>query len=119
MANTPTTVARLSGMATTPITVAKYTFLDGSSPPQIPTETITGFDGFLVGCAVKFGTTAPNTLTVTITDEDSISIYAGTVTASGRLTAPDSLIPVSGTLTVALTGNSTANATGTIKLFFI
>ncbi len=75
----------------------------------------------LASVAIVYGGTAPDALAVTVKDSDAIDLLAGlgaTITATTRIDVVPPAI-FSGGLTVALTGNSTAGAIVTIKLYFI
>jgi len=100
------------------LTEHKIAWVDGATAGTIPNEDIpinNGNGGHIAAIGVKFGATAPNTITVTISDNHGIPICAGTLTASGRmeLTTPIPFpIPYVGVLTVAHSGNTTVNALG-------
>ena len=116
MANTPTSV---SGITISKMYAASYDFVAGAADAAIANEVFSGFEGFLAGVAVKFGTTAPTSGTVfDVTDADGIVIATGALTASGRLTI-DKPIPFIGNLTVSSTGNAVNSATGKVRLFFV
>jgi len=92
----------------------KIAWVDGATAGTIPTEAIpinNGNGGHIAAIGVKFGATAPNTVTVTISDAHGIPICSGTVTASGRVDL-SSPVPYVGVLTVAHSGNTTVNALG-------
>ena len=92
----------------------RIAWADGATAETIPNEDIPtnyGNGGHIAAIGVKFGATAPNTVTVTISDAHGIPICSGTVTASGRVDL-SSPVPYVGVLTVAHSGNTTANALG-------
>lgn len=96
-------------------------FADDATPGtfadyDLPTDNVTG--GFVARVSVVFGTTAPDTLTVTVKDSDGVTLVTETLTATGSLTI-DSPIPFVGELTLALSGNTTASATGTVVFYLI
>lgn len=80
--------------------------------------TALSFDGALAAIGVKFGTTAPDSLTVTVADVLGVTIAAGTVTASGYISLDRPMFFTPGPLTIALTGNSTNSAAATVSLVF-
>lgn len=72
--------------------------------------------GHLSGVGIVFGSTPPNTLTISIADSFGVVVASGTIVSAGRMIdfAPQ---PFIGNLTVTLTGNTTASATGAIALY--
>lgn len=96
-------------------------FADDASPGTFTDTTISTGDvsgGMIVRVAVVFGETAPNTLTVTIKDSDGVTLITETVTATGNLYI-ESPIAFKGDLTLSLSGNTTASATGKVVLYLI
>ena len=107
------------------ITGYKKTFTadaaDGSIPAWNATSDpliMTAFTGTITDVRVLFGSPAPNALTVTLVDALGVTLGSIALTASGVL-APDAPIQVSGGLSIALTGNSTNSATGTVEILFL
>ncbi|MBU1567729.1 MAG: hypothetical protein KJ630_19155 [Proteobacteria bacterium] len=99
--------------------IAKYPAVftdDASTADDIPDCDIATSGGHLSGVGVVFGTTAPDTVTITVKDSDGMTLASGTLTATGRLEsfAP---APFVGALTVSVSGNSTLSATGTVILY--
>ena len=74
------------------------------------------------GCGVKFdATTPPNALALTVDDADGIDLLSGagaSIAATQRITNSPPQVFSSG-LTVTPTGNTTAGAVVTVKLYFI
>ena len=73
------------------------------------------------GISVVFGATPPNALALTVDDADGIDLLSGagaSITSTKRITNSPPQIFSSG-LTVTPTGNTTAGATITVKLYFI
>lgn len=100
------------------IYVIKSTFTADAANASVPTLTIPCVAAKLLGYGVKFGTTGPNTMTITLTDIDGVTAFTeASVTASKRNTiaAP---VPIVGDLTMAITGNGTNSAVATISLYF-
>ena len=92
----------------------KISWQDGSTAGTIPSINLpvgNASGGHICAVGVKFGATAPNTITVTISDSHGITIFTGTLTASGRIDM-DKQVPFVGPLTVAHSGNTTVNALG-------
>jgi len=83
----------------------------------ISDQSLGEFGGALSAVRVKMGSTAPDTLTITIKDSDGIIIATGTLTADGELTIASPIVFVGG-LTISISGNTTVNATATISLYF-
>lgn len=95
------------------------TFGAGSPAADLATTSIgTSFSGFLSAVRVLFGATAPNTLTVTVSDSDGNTLVTGTVTASGSLDMEGATPAFVNGLSVAISGNTTANATAAITIVF-
>lgn len=95
------------------------TFSAGTPAAALSATSIgTGLSGKLLGFRVQFGATAPNSLTVTITDVDGHTVAtSGAITASGNVTLTGTPSFVGG-LSVACSGNSTNNATALITLIY-
>ena len=82
------------------------------------TELGTGLSGKLVGFRVQFGGTAPNSLTVVLTDADGHTVAtSGAITASGNVTLAGTPAFVGG-LSVACSGNATNSATALITVLY-
>ena len=84
-------------------------------------QSIADIGGRLAGAAVIFGATVPDALGVTIDDTDGIDLLSGagaSITATKRITNSPPQVFSSG-LTVTPTGNTTAGAIITVKLYFI
>lgn len=94
------------------------TFIDDDTTVSIPDTVFDAISGFLVGARVAFGTTPPDTITLTIKDKNGVELTSGTFTAAGlfEITSP---IPFSEGLTISGTGNTTVSAEATIYLYFI
>lgn len=94
------------------------TFTADASNAAIPSKVCPVKGAFLSGFGVLFGTTAPDSLEVTLTDEDGLTIATGTLSASGRgtLTTP---VPLINEVNIALAGNTTNSATGTFYLYVL
>jgi hypothetical protein len=96
-----------------------YAFVaDNATAAFTAHTTAYSFDGALAAVGVKFGTTAPNSLTVTIADVLGVTIATGTVTASGYLELDRPLFFTPGPLTITLSGNTTNSAAATVALTF-
>ena len=76
------------------------------------------FDGALAAIGAKFGTTAPDSLTITVTDVAGIPVASGTITADGYIQLDRPMFFVPGPLTITLTGNTTVSAEATVPLVF-
>lgn len=60
----------------------------------------------------------PNSLTITILDAIGITVFAGTLSASGVLPVSPP-IQVAGGMSVVCTGNTTNSAIGTVEILFL
>jgi len=95
------------------------TFGAGSPAADLASTSLgTSFSGFLSAVRILFGGTAPNTLTVTITDTDGHTIVTGTVTASGELDLDGKTPVFVDGLSIAVSGNTTNSATAVITLIY-
>ena len=84
-------------------------------------QNLPDFGGRLAGAAVVFGATPPNALALTVDDADGIDLLSGagaSITATKRITNSPPQVFSSG-LTVTPTGNTTAGAIISVKLYFI
>jgi hypothetical protein len=91
----------------------KFSFLFDAAPTgDTETYLYSCPAGILLDVKVKVGETPPNSLTVTVTDIDGVVLISGTLAADGILVPDNGPISFIGQLTVALTGNTTANAIG-------
>lgn len=96
-----------------------YAFVADSATAAFTAHTTAlSFDGALAAVGVKFGTTAPDSLTVTVADVLGVTVAAGTVTASGYLELDRPLFFTPGPLTITLSGNTTNSAAATVALTF-
>lgn len=81
--------------------------------------TSQSFDGALAGIGVKFGTTGPNSLIVTVTDILGVPIVIGAaITTSGYVVLDRPMFFTPGPLTITLTSNTTNSAAVTVSLVF-
>ena len=97
----------------------KYaTFTADSADASIPSTSCPIKGAFLCGFGVLFGTTPPSSLDIVLTDEDGLTIATGTLSASGRgtLSTP---VPILNSINIALSGNTTNSATGTLYIYFL
>ncbi len=92
-------------------------FNAGSPVGDITDQDLGELGGALYNIRAKFGTTAPNSLTITIKDDDGITLATGTLTESGSITIDSPVLFVGG-LSISISGNTTVNATATISLYF-
>ena len=96
----------------------KFSFLFSSEPTdEVATHKLSIPAGLLLDAKIKLGTTAPNSVTVTITDSDGVVILTGTLTADGVLPPLDGPVPFLGQLTITISGNTTANALGDCMVY--
>lgn len=98
--------------------VIKSTFTADAANASVPTLTIPCIAAKFLGYGIKFGGTAPNTVTTTLTDDDGVVAFteAGVIASKrNTLSAP---VPVIGNLTLAITGNVTNSAVATMSLYF-
>ena len=104
----------------TPLNLFKKTVTYSAGNPTAAlsaTSIGTNLSGFLYAVRVQFGGTAPNSLTVTLTDADGHTVATGTVTASGNLSITGTP-PFVGGLSIACSGNSTNSASATITVLY-
>lgn len=95
------------------------TFSAGNPAADLAITSIgTAFSGFLSAVRVLFGGTAPDSLTVTVTDADGHAIAAGTLTASGEIDLDGKTPVFVGGLSLTLSGNTTNSATAVISLLY-
>ena len=81
--------------------------------PLIETEP-----AILTDIGVVFdGTTAPNSVTVTVKDIDGLTVFTDTLTASGRLPCEDRPALVGG-CTISISGNTTNSAKAKVVAYF-
>lgn len=94
------------------------TFTADASAATIPSKVCPIKGAFLCGFGVLFGTTGPDSLEITLTDEDGLTIATATLAASGRgtLSTPIALM---NELNIAVAGNTTNSASGTLSLYFL
>jgi hypothetical protein len=83
-----------------------------------PDWAFSGPAGLLMEVGVVFGTTGPDSLTVTITDADGLQVEESTITASGRIILADGARCLLHGGTVALSGNTTNEAEAKVILYF-
>lgn len=87
-----------------------------ASVPNLP--IIDNPSAFLTDIGIKFGTTAPDTVTITITDSDGLTVYTeSSITASTRISISERPAVLNG-CTVAISGNTTNSATAKVILYF-
>lgn len=77
----------------------------------------TAFSGFLSAVRVLFGSTSPDSLTVTINDVDGHTLVTETLTASGSLYIEGTPVFVNG-LTITIEGNTVNAATADISIIY-
>lgn len=95
------------------------TFSAGNPAADLASTSIgTAFSGFLSAVRVLFGTTAPDSLVVTVTDADGHTIVTGTLTASGELDLEGKTPVFVDGLSIAVSGNTTNSATAIISLLY-
>lgn len=120
MAGSWTSFQKVSPPAGTKSLITKYyaTFTADSSDGSIPVTACSVNGAFLCGFGIEFGATGPDALSVTLTDENDLTIATASLSAEGRgtLTSP---VPVLDEVNVVLTGNSTNSSTGTIYLYML
>ena len=96
-----------------------YSFVADNATAAFTALTTThSFDGALAGVGVKFGSTAPDSLTVAIADVLGVTIVTETIAASGYLLLDRPLFFTPGKLTITLTGNTTNSAAAVVSLVF-
>jgi len=98
-----------------------YSFVADNATGAFTALTTTGvsFDGALAGIGVKFGTTPPDSLIVTVSDVLGIPVVVGAaLTASGYVQLDRPMFFTPGPLTITLTGNTTNSAAVTVSLVF-
>lgn len=100
--------------------ITKYyaTFTADSADGTIPEVACSVNGAFLCGFGIEFGTTVPDALSVSLTDENDLQIASASLSAEGRgtLTSP---VAVLSEINVILTGNSTNSATGTVYIYML
>lgn len=120
MAGSWTSFQKVAPPAGSKSLITKYyaTFIADAADGSIPAATCPVNGAFLCGFGIEFGATPPDTLSVSLTDENDLSIAAATLGAEGRgtLTSP---VAVLSEVNVLLTGNSTNSATGTVYLYML
>lgn len=99
--------------------IEKYSaiFNADASDASIPSTSCLIKGAFLSGFGALFdGTTPPDSLEITLTDEDGLVIATATLSASGRgtLSTP---VPIINEVNIALAGNTVNGAKGTIFLY--
>lgn len=111
---------QIEGSLNTPYGVAR-SFTADASDGSVPDEVIESLGGSIMCLAVAFdGTTPPNSCTVSLVDEDGITIATtGAITASGRTYFDDGLIPVAGNVTITVSGNTTNSAKATVTTYVV
>lgn len=94
---------------------------DSSSGAFAPFTLSAPICGYVVRVSRMPGSPAPDAGgTLTVTDDDGVDILQGSMAATGSATVGDHLvqsIAVNGTLTIALTGNTTGSAVTTVSLY--
>jgi hypothetical protein len=88
------------------------------SNATFPSWAFSGPGGMLMEIGVVFGTTAPDSLTVSVFDSDMLLVEEATITASGRIILADGARCLLHGGTVALSGNTTNSATAKVVLYF-
>jgi hypothetical protein len=98
----------------------KVLTFDAGNPAADLAATVVGtqLSGFLSAVRVLFGTTAPDTVTITLTGADGHTIATGTLTASGSLDLNGETPVFVNGLSIAIAGNSTNSATAVISLIY-
>lgn len=94
------------------------TFSAGTPAADLATTSLgTAFSGFLSAVRVLFGGTAPDSLTVTVTDTDGHVLVTETITNSGSLYIEGTPVFVNG-LSIAVAGNTTNSASAIISILY-
>jgi len=103
------------------ITKHNFLFTDGNPVAGISAQAIlTDVSGVLTGVRVKFSAvTVPNTMTITITDADGITLAAGTLTANGIISITDPPQAISEGMKVTISGNTTAGGIANLIFYII
>lgn len=97
-----------------------YEFTADSSDGSVPDKTTAPMAGALAAVAIVFdGTTAPNSVTLTVADALGATIVTDTVTATGYLDLDKPMVFLPGALTISVSGNTTSSAKAKISLVFI
>ena len=95
------------------------TFSAGNPAASLSATSIgTAFSGFLSAVRILFGGTAPDGLTVAITDSDGHTIASGTLAASGEIDLDGKTPIFVDGLSIAISGNTTNSATATITILY-
>lgn len=95
----------------------EYEFTADASDASVPDKETDSISGAIGAVAVIFdGTTAPNSVTVSVKDKYGAVRATGTLTATGYLDLDGPVVFVPGALTISVSGNSTNSAKAKVIL---
>jgi hypothetical protein len=118
MAATLTQTDSVEG-GTTKLFKKSLTFNAGTPAADLAATSVgTSLSGFLSAVRVLFGTTPPDSITVTLKDADGHTLATGTLTASGEIDLDGETPVFVNGLSVAVAGNTTDGATALISLLY-